>query len=550
MNIQRPSLHSLLFVTGCVFAFLFAANLPVTAAMSASGQEKFSLWKKPSFFRGAAIHPYNPYYDGVKIFSFVTKEDFASLRNQGANVVSLNYPGPYRADPPYALDPIKLKWLDDAVGWAEEVGLYVVIHFRNGPGKSEATFAGSPDGADEILWYSQTAKDKWVDMWRFVADRYKNRTHVVAYNLMVEPHPDVPVKQPPLPASVWFDLAKQITKGIREVDTQTPIIVPATTWSNPLAMEDAVPTGDARTIYSFHMYEPFDFTHQGFDWAGKGNISGLVYPGKIPSDIYPETMYWDKNRLRDVMKHALAFQTKYQTPIFIGEFGCNRRVQSCIVFLDDLLSIFEEYGWSYTHFVWRDGAESGAGGGDFDYETEPTGTAPVLESSYMRMFKKHWKAAETISPAPGSLIKQTCPSGATAAHPCKAVYYYGQNGKRFVFPNFMTFTTWYPDFTTIKTISPETLSSIPLGGNVTYRPAVKLVKITTDPKVYAVAVGGVLRWVRTEALAISLYGTDWNQKIDDVPDAFFVNYSVGADITTVSDFSPAAELAAASSINY
>ncbi|MEK7115787.1 MAG: hypothetical protein AAB879_00140, partial [Patescibacteria group bacterium] len=68
-----------------------------------------------------------------------------------------------------------------------------------------------------------------------------------------------------------------------------------------------------------------------------------------------------------------------------------------------------------------------------------------------------------------------------------AVYYYGQNGKRFVFPNSKTYFSWYTDFSTVKTISSDELATIPIGGNVTYRPGVKLVKITTDPKVYAVS---------------------------------------------------------------
>jgi hypothetical protein len=140
-------------------------------------------------------------------------------------------------------------------------------------------------------------------------------------------------------------------------------------------------------------------------------------------------------------------------------------------------------------------------------------------------------------------------SGDLIKGPTDAVYYYGQNGKRFVFPNFKTYSTWYADFSTVKTITADELASIPLGGNVTYRPGVKLVKVTTAPKVYAVAVNGVLRWIKTEEIARALYGSDWNKKVDDMPDAFFVNYTVGADIASSADFSPSAQTTLASSIN-
>lgn len=119
------------------------------------------------------------------------------------------------------------------------------------------------------------------------------------------------------------------------------------------------------------------------------------------------------------------------------------------------------------------------------------------------------------------------------------VYYFAPNGKRYVFPNAKTYFTWYADFSTVKTISAGQLSTIPLGGNVTYRPGRKMVKITTDPKVYVVDQGGVLRHVATEQLAQTLYGLSWKNQIDDVPDAFFVNYRVGTAIQTASDYNPA-----------
>lgn len=119
-----------------------------------------------------------------------------------------------------------------------------------------------------------------------------------------------------------------------------------------------------------------------------------------------------------------------------------------------------------------------------------------------------------------------------------AVYYFASNGKRYVFPNDKTYFTWYTDFSNVRTISAKALSTIPLGGNVTYRPGRKMVKITTDPRVYVVDQGGVLRHVATEQLAQSLYSISWKNQIDDVPDAFFTNYRVGTAIDSTRDFSP------------
>jgi hypothetical protein len=136
----------------------------------------------------------------------------------------------------------------------------------------------------------------------------------------------------------------------------------------------------------------------------------------------------------------------------------------------------------------------------------------------------------------GSLGFASAASAATAGDLLKAsgpaVYYYAADGKRYVFPNEKTYFSWYNDFSSVKTISDAELAAIPIGGNVTVRPGTKLVKIQTDPKVYAVTKCGVLHWVESETIARNLYGDAWATRVIDVPDAFFVNYTIGSSVST------------------
>ncbi|MFA4873577.1 MAG: invasin domain 3-containing protein, partial [Patescibacteria group bacterium] len=113
-----------------------------------------------------------------------------------------------------------------------------------------------------------------------------------------------------------------------------------------------------------------------------------------------------------------------------------------------------------------------------------------------------------------------------------SVYYYGSDNKRHVFPNEKTYKSWYVDFSGIKSVTASQLQGIALGANVKVRPGTVLVKIDTDPKVYAVEPSGLLRWVPTEARALTLYGSAWASRIIDVPLIFWVDYSFGSDITT------------------
>lgn len=116
------------------------------------------------------------------------------------------------------------------------------------------------------------------------------------------------------------------------------------------------------------------------------------------------------------------------------------------------------------------------------------------------------------------------------------VYYVGGDGYRHPFPNPKVFFTWFCDFSSVQTISATQMASMQLGKNVTYRPGSVPVKFTTVSRVYVVEKNGLLRWITTAEIGAQLYGADWTTKIEDINDAFFTNYTFGADITDASQY--------------
>ncbi len=139
----------------------------------------------------------------------------------------------------------------------------------------------------------------------------------------------------------------------------------------------------------------------------------------------------------------------------------------------------------------------------------------------------------------GDLFKE---SGSTA------VYYYADNGKRYVFPTSAIYFSWYSDFSTIKTVSHETVTSVSFGGNVIVKPGTYLVQFVSmdtpfrvlDPKVYVLTSAGQLRWITSASVATSFYGADWERKIIAVPEVYKTNYGgavAGADVNSTADYS-------------
>lgn len=136
-----------------------------------------------------------------------------------------------------------------------------------------------------------------------------------------------------------------------------------------------------------------------------------------------------------------------------------------------------------------------------------------LLAGLFSMFSLVGNAAES-----GDLIK--CPD-------FTAVYLLEDDGRRWVFPNEKTYFTWYSDFDDVVDVTCDELSDYQIGGLVTYKPGIRLLKLQSAPTVYAVADGGVLQAIASEDQARSLYGDDWASEIDDLPDGFWSAYSVG-----------------------
>lgn len=159
--------------------------------------------------------------------------------------------------------------------------------------------------------------------------------------------------------------------------------------------------------------------------------------------------------------------------------------------------------------------------------------APTVDQSLLQNLQNMGIAVHALVKLPDD--------GNVSTQEDSAVYYIGADGKRHGFPNSRVYFTWFTGFDGVRVITAQQLASIPLGVNVRYKPGVRMVKFTTDNKVYAVSRGGVLRWVKTEAAAIGIYGSQWNTKIDDLSDAFYTNYTFGTDIGSVSDFNVASQ---------
>jgi hypothetical protein len=164
-----------------------------------------------------------------------------------------------------------------------------------------------------------------------------------------------------------------------------------------------------------------------------------------------------------------------------------------------------------------------------------TGNVPAADANVSGAYSVAGALANTTSIGVDKGLQATsspvnCTVNTLIKGSAAAVYYCGANGKRYVFVNDKAYFSWYKDFSNVTTITDTALALVPIGGNVTYRPGTRMVKIQSDPRVYVVARDGVLRAIPNEATAHALFGPQWNTMVDDISDSFFVNYTVGAPV--------------------
>jgi len=150
-------------------------------------------------------------------------------------------------------------------------------------------------------------------------------------------------------------------------------------------------------------------------------------------------------------------------------------------------------------------------------------------------------AETTVTLTAGDVIK-----GAST----KDVFVYAADGKRYAFPSDAVYFSWYKNWSIVKTVPDTQIASISMGkGGVPFRAGTYLIKVNTDPKVYAVEPNGAIRWIETAEIAKALYGANWAKTVRDVPAIIFPNvytisatsintaaYPVGSLVKVASDY--------------
>lgn len=254
---------------------------------------------------------------------FISKDDdYRQVKNDKDSVQ--NYLQPYEKH---------LKALDESLRLAKKYKLFIILAVggllerRNGILYAKRGNAG---------YYSSLIK-----IWVYIAKKYNKNRWLIGYDLLNEPHTENENK-------TWIPVVfPMLRDSIRKYDTSTSLIVEPGEWDNPSAYKNLKPIDDQHVIYSFHFYEPHNFTHQGIKGLPRWKAS---YPGYLPNLHNPFSTYWGKIQLQNAMKPVEDFKNKYGAHVMVGEFGVVRWAIGAEKWLSDVIQIFNNNNFDWCYF--------------------------------------------------------------------------------------------------------------------------------------------------------------------------------------------------------
>jgi endoglucanase len=175
-------------------------------------------------------------------------------------------------------------------------------------------------------------------MWATLAERWRTldpeRTILEIIN---EPHD--------IAAAAWAESQSIIARAIRAAAPDHTILATGASWGSIDGLLDLAPLDDPNVVYSFHFYEPHNFTHQGASWGFPPwkDMKNVPWPGaradiEALADTFPAASRdalrwsardgtsdpWTAEALDARVDRAHQWSLTHSRPIYCGEFGAHK----------------------------------------------------------------------------------------------------------------------------------------------------------------------------------------------------------------------------------
>lgn len=259
---------------------------------------------------------------------FVQEEYFEIVKDAGFDFVRLPVRWSTHAEQeaPYTIDPAFFARVDEVVNWGLQRDLTIIVDFHH---------------YEEMMREPWSNKDRYLGIWKQVAEHYKDYPSNVLFELLNEPNDQ-------LSAALWNEYLSESLAIVRETNPTRDVIVGPTNWNAYDWVSTLDVPNDEHLIVTFHYYLPFQFTHQGAEWVeGSTPWLGTTW-GATDAQKAEITAHFDS---------VAEWAKRKNVRILLGEFGAYSKApqDSRIRWTEYVRSEAERHGFAWSYWEMASG---------------------------------------------------------------------------------------------------------------------------------------------------------------------------------------------------
>lgn len=261
---------------------------------------------------------------------FITEDDFTLFKDLGINVLRLVFGYRHFEDDqaPGVYKPEGFKHLDRVLELCRKYKIFAILDLHSAPGGQNPDSHGGGETGVSEFWEDASLRERVVNLWGHIAERYREDTIIAGYDILNEPCfvSDI---------DAFNGFYDKVIRKIRAVDNNHILFLEGDDWAKDFSIFKNL--GGYQQAISFHFY------------PGQ-HVSIFAEPEKRKAELEERIAYFTGLREKTGM------------PLWVGETGghfASDQLLEGLNLVKDCLDLFEKHGISWTIWSYKDAGAMG-----------------------------------------------------------------------------------------------------------------------------------------------------------------------------------------------